>query len=117
MARTALTVTQLKQDNYAVQAGDLAIPFASDAVNGNKFVASGQEIIIAQNTDASAHTFTVASVADHLGRTQDITAYSVPANSSVAIQMSALEGWKQSDGNVYLNSSDATLKFAVVRKS
>jgi hypothetical protein len=56
-------------------------------------------------------------VADHLGRTQDITAYSVPANSSVAIQMSALEGWKQSDGNVYLNSSDATLKFAVVRKS
>jgi len=117
MARTALPVTSLKQDNYAVQAGDLAVPFASDTVNFNEFAASGQEILLAQNTDASPHTFTVTSVADHMGRTQDIAAYSVPANTTAAIQMSTLEGWKQTDGNIYLSSSDATLKFAVIRKS
>lgn len=117
MARTALAVTQLKQDNYAVQAGDLAIPMASDAVNFNKYVATGQEILIVQNSDAAPHTFTVTSVADRLGRTQDIAAYSVAANSIAAIQMSEMQGWKQADGNVYLQSSDATLKFGVIAKS
>lgn len=117
MARTALTVTQLKQNNYAVQAGDLLIPFASDVANGNKFLATGQEILIVQNTDSAAHTFTVVSIADHLGRTQDIATYSVAAGASAAIQLSTMEGWLQTDGNVYLNSVDATLKFAVVRKS
>lgn len=117
MARTTLAVTQLKQNNYAVQAGDLAVPFASDVANGNQFAANGTEFLLVQNTDAAAHTFTVTSVADHLGRTADIATYSVPANSSAAIQMSTIEGWRQSDGNIYLSSSHASLTFAVARKN
>lgn len=117
MARTALAVTQLKQNNYAVQAGDLAVPFASDLANGNAFQATGQEILLAQNTDAAPHNMTVTSVPDHLGRTQDIASYSVPANSSAAIEASVMEGWKQADGNIYLATDNALLKFAVIRKS
>src|SRR5690242_11662715 len=115
MSATALVVTQLKSNTYAVQAGDLAVTMASDTGNGNTFAATGREIIIAQNTDASPHTFTITSTQDHLGRTGDITTYSVPANTVAAIQMTSLEGWQQSDKTVQLSSSHATLKFGVLR--
>lgn len=115
MARTALTVTVLKQNNYAVQAGDLAVTLASDVANSNLFASTGKEVLIAQNTDSAAHTFTVTSLADHLGRTGDIAAYSVPANSIAAVECSVLEGWRQSDGNIYLSSSNALLTFGVLR--
>jgi len=117
MSRTALTVTTLKQNNYAVQAGDLAVTLASDTVNLNAFACTGREILIVQNTDAAPHTFTVTSLADHLGRTGDIATYSVPATSVAAIQMSTLEGWKQADGNIYLTSTNSLLTFGVLRYS
>jgi hypothetical protein len=116
MARAALTPQALKRNNYAVQAGDLAISFASDAVNGNKFASTGQEILLVKNTDTNPHTFTISSVADLLGRTGDIAAYSIPAGAIAAIELSAVSGWAQADGNIYLNASDATVVFAVLSK-
>jgi|SRR6185437_1639788 len=118
MAQTALTVTVLKQNNYSVVAGDLAVSLAaSDATNGNSFVATGSEILLVQNTDAAAHTFTVSSVPDSLGRSDtSLSAYSVAANSFAAIQLSQLAGWIQPNGNVNLASSSALLKFAILRK-
>jgi len=115
MARTALTPVQLKQNNYAVQAGDLAIALTSDAVNGNLFGCTGKEILLVQNSDAAPHTFTVTSVADALGRTGDINAYSVAANSFAAIQLSQIAGWKETDGNVYVSVSDSHVTFCVLR--
>lgn len=117
MAQTALTVTVLKQDNVAINPGDLATTFtASDTVNGNSFPITGNEILQVWNTDAAgAHTFTVTSVADNMGRTQDIAAYSVPLTSVATIQMSVVSGWRQADGNVYLTSTSNLLKFAVLR--
>jgi len=116
MSRTALTPVQLKQDNYAVQPGDLAISFASDAVNGNLFGCTGKEILIVQNTDAgAAHTFTVTSVADALGRTGDINDYSIAASSFAAIQLSQIAGWKETDGNIYVSVSDSHVTFCVLR--
>ena len=115
MARTALTVVNLKQNNYAVQAGDLAAPLASDVANMNAFAFTGKEVIVVQNSDAAPHTFTVSSLPDHLGRTQDIAAYSVPATSLAAIEVSVAEGWKQADGNIYLQSSHAALTVAILR--
>lgn len=117
MAQTALTPIQLKVDNYAVVAGDLTLTFtASDTVNGNSFPATGKEILLVQNTDTVAHNFGIASVADPLGRTDaSLSAYSVAASTIIAIQMSQLGGWVQSNGNVNLTSTSALLKFAVIR--
>jgi hypothetical protein len=116
MAQTALTVTVLKQNNVAVNAGDLTVTMnASDTVNGNSFPCTGNEIILVQNTDTVAHTFTVTSVADALGRTGDLAAYSVAASGIAAIQESVVQGWRQSDGNIYMTSTSALLKFAVLR--
>lgn len=114
---TALTVTQLKQNNYAVQAGDLTIPFtACDNTNGNSYSATGQEILLVQNTDSSPHTFTVTSVADPLGRLDtSLTGYSVLVSPGiVGIQMKNLNGWAPSFV-VSLSCNSAMLKFAVLR--
>jgi hypothetical protein len=116
MSKTALTPVQLKQNNYAVQATDLAITFASDAVNGNLFGCTGKEILLVQNADSgAAHTFTVTSVADALGRSGDIAAYSIPASGFAAIQLNQIAGWKETDGNIYVSVSDSHVMFCVLR--
>lgn len=116
--QTPLTTVILKQNNYAVQAGDLTVAFvAMDATNGNSFYATGREILIVQNSDASTHTFTVSSVADSLGRTDaSLTSYTVAGNGFAAVQFKSLSGWIQPGGQtVYLTTSSALLKIAVVQ--
>lgn len=115
---TALTTVVLKQNNYAVVAGDLTLTFtACDNTNGNSFVSTGREIILAQNTDTSSHTFTVSSVADALGRSDtSLTNYSLPASSTSAIEMKYQTGWIQSAGQtVNLTCSSNLIKYAVVQ--
>lgn len=115
MAREIQTTPLLWQNYTPVLAGDLALTFTSDPVNGDQFPVVGTEILLVQNTDTVAHTFTVNTTPDRIGRTADLTNYSVPAGTVVALQFSILDGWVQTDGNVYLVSSHALLKFAVVR--
>jgi hypothetical protein len=124
MAQTALTPITLKENNYAVVAGDLNLtPVAMDATNGNSFVATGQEILLILNSDTATHTFTISSVGDSLGRSDtSLTAYVVPVavgglSGVVAIQMKALAGWIQSGQVVDLTTSSALLKIIVLRYS
>lgn len=115
---TVLTVAQLKVNNYAVQAGDLALSFtACDNTNGNYYVAAGTEILEVQNTDSSAHTFTVSSVADNYGRLDtSLTGYSVPVSPGiVVIQIKQMQGWLGSGNVISLLCNSNMLKFAVVR--
>lgn len=94
----------------------LALAFAaSDASNGNSFVASGKEIVVLYNSDSAPHTVTFDSVADGFGRTGDITAYNVPAGTYAMFNVGQLTGWKQADGTFRLQTSDATLKVAIIR--
>lgn len=116
--QTPLTTQVLKMNNYAVIAGDLTLTFAAmDASNGNSFFATGREVVIVQNSDASPHTFTVTSVADPYGRTDaSLTNYSVAANGFAVIQFRQLAGWTQVGGQtVFLTTSSALLKIAVVQ--
>jgi hypothetical protein len=117
MPQTPLTPVTLKQNNYAALAGDLAItPVVMDAVNGNSFVATGKEILLFQNPDAAAHTVTITSVADALGRTDaSLIGYSIPATSLAMIQMSQLAGWIQPGQTVFLATNSALVKVAVLR--
>lgn len=117
MSQTALTVVPLKQNNYAVQAGDLALAMAAmDASNGNSYYATGQEILFIWNGDSAPHTVTITSVPDALGRSDSsLTTYSIPATSFAAIQMKALAGWLETGQLIYLATSSALVKIAVVR--
>jgi hypothetical protein len=116
-AATPLTVVNLKLNNYAVQAGDLTLPFtACDASAGNSYVMAGTEILLVQNTDASPHTFTVTSTPDNYGRLDtSLTGYSVAANIIAAIQMEQSQGRVGAGNAVNLTCSSALLKFAVLR--
>lgn len=118
MAQTPLTVVQLKQNNYAVVAGDLTItPAAMDAANGNSFIATGKEVLIFANTDSTAHAVTVTSVADPYGRSDSsLIGYSMAISPGLEmIEMSQLQGWAGSGSLVTMTTTSALVKVAVVR--
>lgn len=87
---------------------------AADTVNKEQFVPSGDDLIIAHNTGATARTITFTSVADDQKRTGDITTYSVAAGAIAAFRVKK-PGWRQTDGMIYIEASNAELKWAVVQ--
>lgn len=99
-------------------AGTLGFVFtACDASNGNSFATSGTEILLVQNTDASAaHTFTISSVADSFNRTGDVTAYSLPLSTFAVFNFrQGAPGFRQTDGTVHLTCSTAAISYAVIQ--
>lgn len=95
-----------------------ALTFAvADASNGDQVLLTGREIIIAYNSHASTtYTLAVTSVADpETGRTGDISATNIAAGAFKMIGPLASEGWRQTDGYLYLNANNASIQFAVIR--
>lgn len=117
MARTALTPVSPKgpyPGTVAANALDYVFA-ASDSSNGNYFVGTGRELILVQNADAGAQTFTLTSIADPYGRLGSITTYSLSAGEFAMFWLGALVGWDQGGGQIYLDSSNANIKFAIIR--
>lgn len=117
MARATLTKTTAlgKWGDYSVaNSADLTMA-AADASNKNQFVATGNDLVVAHNTGGSAYTVTVTSVEDPVtGRTGDVSAYSVGAGEYAVFGPFSMYGWVQSDGFIYLEASNASVKFGVV---
>lgn len=117
MARTILTKTTLVGPYPSLQpaANSLDVTMAAaDVANKNQFKASGDDLLVIENTDAvSAYTFTLTSAPDDKGRSGDITAYSVGAGEIAHLRIKN-DGWRQSDGYVYLEGSNAAIKFGVI---
>lgn len=119
---TALTPNAFKQNNYPVVAGDLTLAsVAMDATNGNSFIWTGREVLVFLNTDASAHTITINSVADPFGRLDtSLTTYSIPAVASgksgvAVIEFSQGQGWIGSGNVVTMTTSSALIYVGVER--
>ncbi|MGE5553296.1 MAG: hypothetical protein ACM3XZ_05155 [Betaproteobacteria bacterium] len=112
MARTTLAKTQAP-GGYASTGAVLTLA-AADVVNKNQFVATGNDLVVAQNTGASPATVTINSVADPYGRTKDVAGYVIPAGGIAVFGPFPVLGWQQPDGKVYLEASNADVKFAVV---
>jgi hypothetical protein len=117
MARTTLTKSTLLGPYPTLQpaANALDVTFAAaDVANKNQFAASGDDLILAWNTDpTNPYTFTVTSMTDDKKRTGDVTAFSLAAGEIGAFRVKT-EGWTQADGKVYLEASNAAIKFAVI---
>ena len=117
MARTVLTtVTPVgPYVSLPISANSADFTFtAADNAAGNEFTATGKQILLVQNTDAGAQTFTISSVADALKRTGDVGPYSMAAGEFAAFLLTDQVGYHQSDGNIYLDASAATIKFCVL---
>lgn len=118
VARTTLTPLSVAGPYpvLPVVADSLDFAFAAaDNTNGNDFIITGKELLLVQNSDSSAHTFTATSVPDQLNRTGDITTYSMAAGEFAAFSFSNIAGWKQADGKVWLAANSNLIKFAVLR--
>ena len=100
---------------YSANAADLTMAAAAAPATGNMFVASGRDLVVAQNTTGGALTVTITSTAcPQYNRTGDITAYSIGANEYAVFGPFPREGWVQTDGYIYLEASAVGVKFGVV---
>ena len=114
MARTALTVQTLTGPYPATLLMDTLTWTAADLANKNSVVFTGKEIIIARNDDAGEKNVIITSIADPQKRVGNIT--KAMATGTYAIFLaSALTGFIQADGLLYLEADDVEIFFAVVR--
>lgn len=89
---------------------------AADASNLNQFVMTGDELLVAYNSDSGAHTVTITSVANQLGRVKDITAESIAAGAFRAYgPFRSKAEWAQPGGYLFCQANDATVKFGVAK--
>lgn len=113
MARTALTKTTIPSP-YA-GAGVAITMTAADTSNQNSFPLTGKEVVIAWNSGATPRTVTVTSVDDRYGRQENITSESIAAGAIRVYGVGlALDGWQQTDGNLYLEANNAEVKFGIL---
>lgn len=113
MPRTLLTKSVATGSNTA--AGIPLTMAAADVGNLNAFQAAGTDLIVAQNTGGSTYTVTVTSAPDPWGRTRDIAAENIAAGELRVFGPFAQSGWMQTDGRVYLQASNAAVKFGIVQ--
>ena len=120
MARTPITPQTLqgsKPSAYDVaNSADFTYAATTGAGGdaGNEFVSSGNDILIARNDDVGAQTITFSSVEDPYGLVDDITTYSIGAGEYAIIGPLKVIPWRQADGNVYFETSDAGILVAVI---
>ena len=118
MARTALTPQTLINSYPSIPLTADSADYtytAGDAVNGNSFPHTGKEIILARNVGASPATITIDSVDDPYNRQGDISAYSIGASEFAAFPPFPVQGWRQSDGKMYIDVSSTDIELAILR--
>jgi hypothetical protein len=113
-SHTPLTALGTKTDAYSAGVADLTMTTA-DTVNKEDVVLTGNELIVAHNTNAGAQTVTVSSVVDEMGRTGDITTYSLAADDYAIFGPFGTEGWRQTGGKLHFEASHADVKLGVVK--
>lgn len=118
MARLTLTPVVPKGSfptlPLSADSADMAFAVAGTYTDGEGWANTGREVLIAYNSGASPYTVTISSVA-YLGRTGDITAYSLAAGEFAIFGPFDPRGWNQADGQVYVVGSNAAVKFAVIQ--
>ena len=115
-SHTPAAILGSKGSLYTANAADVAMT-AADVANFEQCTFTGKEVIIAHNSDgANPYTVTIESVADaDLGRTGDITTYSLAAGEVGAFGPFQSDGWRQSDGTLHWKGSNAAVRFGVIR--
>lgn len=118
MPTTPVTPQTMKGNYDAVASNGLDITFAnSAAASGVDWVANPGDVVLLNNTTATGETATIIST-PILGRVKDITSYALAAGEMAAFHFGKLEGWADgSTGKIRINTSDAGVKIAVLRRA
>lgn len=118
MARVTLTRTTPLGPHPTLQPAANALDLtltAADSTNKEQFVLDGPVLIVAHNLGVGARTITLTSVADSKNRTGDVTAFSIGADEIAVFKVDNTEGWKQTDGYMYIEASNAEVRWGIVR--
>ena len=115
MPRVSLTVTNTpaKTQLLAQISGiTFVTAAAASATDGNQCNSTGRELVYARNTATASRNVTITSAADHLGRTKDIV-QAVAAGAEAIFGPFPTDGWRQSDGKLYLEASGTEVLLGV----
>lgn len=123
MARTTINKTTLLGPYPALplvaDSADLNLQASSGASgsNGNQVAWGdfGRMLIVAQNTDASARTVLISSIANAAvhNRSGDLGAYSIGAGEIAVFEVKR-PGFYQADAMLYLETNNALVKLAAI---
>lgn len=111
MPTTALTATA-KTGAYATALGSLTM-MAADVANGNHFVATNNDLIIAWNDSVTPYTVTVTSTLLN-GRSGTITTQAIAADEILIFGPTRNHGWQQPSGVIEVSASNASVKFGII---
>ena len=115
-SRTALGTSRVVAPAViASTAGVEVTQTVADLDAGNKFAASGDDLVIVYNSGADDHRVTVEAMPDLQGRVVGVDKFSVGAGGVAILGPYDVDGWRQSDGYIYLTGDSDELKFGVVR--
>lgn len=92
--------------------------FESASAGGDSFTVTGEEYILLKNDDSVDTQVTINSVADDLGRKNDLTD-TVPASGGITIVgPMKREGWEQGDGTIKITYPDGPgqISVAILRR-
>ena len=113
-----ITVQQMKGPfaDIAANAADYTM-VAGTITDGNTFVCTGREILLARNINVGAQTITIVSEDDEDKRSENIAAYSIgPSEYAVfGIGLTNQRGWKSTTGLVRITVGHADVLVAVLR--
>lgn len=110
-------VTPIGPYPVSVAANDLDVSWtAADEINNNTFASTGKEILLLRNVSSSTILgVTLISVADNLNRKNDIVDYQIGTNEFAAFKFSNTVGWKNTAGNVVIDSSSSEIEFLLIQ--
>jgi hypothetical protein len=114
MARQTLPKTTAPGKNPT--AGGQAITWtAEDIANHSMFALTGRELLLIWNTHASTtYTYTPYQTNDERGRALTVSPVNIPAGQIDCYGPTDLTGYRQTDGNFYIDANNAAVKFAVI---
>ena len=113
MSRVLVEQTLIPR-RYATE-GEMVTFTAADTVDNNKFLSTGNEILLAKNEGVESESVTVNSTPGKDGRLGDIETFSIPAGETAVFQKFPTQGWRQDDDHIYLEATSADVSFAVLR--
>ncbi len=114
MARTQLVKTTAPGPYTA---DGVAITWTAAVVaDKEEFVMEGNDLLLVRNEDVGAHTFTITSAEDRMGRFGHVTGQSLAAGAwAVLGPFKKLTGWQQSTGVLYIEADDVNIEWAVIK--
>lgn len=119
MARQTITpaeVTGPWPSTASNNGGVALVETAANATDKEQMKLTGRELLIARNAGATPRVVTITSVPDpETGRSGDITE-SVPAGEMYVLGPFAVQGFKQTDGNIYFEAAHSDIKWSAIRK-